>query len=140
VERGIRVQGQGWVIQSAVVLDNDVVMSPPENTTFAANSAAIEVRGFARDNIVVNNRIRGRARAALAVAGAVGAAAAASEKPENNAFLMNDLRDFSTSAADIFIGPGATNTLLIEPQGSVEDHGTGTRCISAVRVPLPFCT
>jgi hypothetical protein len=122
---GIRVHGQGWVIQSAVVVDNDVVMSPPSNTIFAANSAAIEVRGFARGNLVVKNRIRGRARAGLAIAGATGAATA-SENPENNAFFMNDLRDFSASAADIFIGPGATNTLLVAPQGSVEDDGTGT--------------
>jgi Right handed beta helix region len=94
---GIRVQGNAELSESgAVVVDNDVTMSAPEGTVFRANSAAIEIRGAARGNVVVNNRIRGRARAALAVV-----AQAEKGVPSNNMFLSNDLEGFQASLADV---------------------------------------
>jgi hypothetical protein len=54
-------------MEHALVFDNDVIMSPPGGVVFGDFSAGIEVRGFAQDNVIANNRIRGRARAALAV-------------------------------------------------------------------------
>jgi hypothetical protein len=86
---GIRVQGSAWSPESrALVEDNDVTMLAPEDTVFGANSAGIEIRGNAQANTVRNNRIRGRARAALAEVERNGAAA------HNNSFVSNRLEGF----------------------------------------------
>jgi hypothetical protein len=131
----IRLQGQpdpfapsndSGVIERAIVVDNDVTMSAPEGTVFGANSAGIEIRQFAQSNVVVNNRIRGRARAALSVA------IQGMGIPDASAFVLNDLADFQSSLADIFVGAGITNTLVVGRKGTVEDHGIGT-----VVVPMP---
>lgn len=111
---------------SAIVVDNDINMSAPDGTVFAAASGGIQIRGFAQGNSVLNNRIRGRARAALAVmvqnAGI----------PWNNSFVANDLTGFQSSLADIFVDAGVTNTFVIGHQAHVEDHGSGTAV-----VPMP---
>src|SRR5204862_6723423 len=68
---GLHICGQSAALSQAngVVVDNDVMMSAPDGTTFAStNSAGIEFGGFGRGNGALNNRIRGRARAAVAVA------------------------------------------------------------------------
>jgi len=109
-------------IAHAVVVDNDVNMDAPEGTEFDFRSAGIEIFGDnTRDNVVLNNRIRGRARAALSVRG-VGT---------NNAFVLNRLDDFRASLADIFVDVAVMNTFIVG-QGTVADHGVGT-----VIVPLP---
>jgi len=119
---GIRVQGQAaeWPIIGAVVVDNDVNMDAPEGTVFDANSAAIDVRGNAQDNVILNNRIRGRARAALVVA-----INQPSMVATNNRFILNRLTHFEASFADVFVGPGVMNTLIVG-QGTVDDQGVGT--------------
>jgi hypothetical protein len=44
------VQGNAGLSEaSAIVVDNDVTMSAPEGTVFGANSAGIEIRGFAQE-------------------------------------------------------------------------------------------
>jgi len=111
-------------------VDNHVAMEAPEGTIFGARSEAIGIRGnmggSAQGNVVLNNRIRGRARAALAVElSGLGSAAT------NNTFILNRFDDFEASLADIFVGDGVMNT-WIAGQGTVEDHGVGT-----VIVPLP---
>src|SRR5215813_8466884 len=120
---GIRVQGQAveWPIKGAVVVDNDVTMDAPEGTVFDANSAAIDVRGNAQDNVILNNRIRGRARAALVVANDTRITNVAT----NNHFILNRLAHFEASFADVLVGPGVMNTLIVGP-GTVDDQGVGT--------------
>jgi hypothetical protein len=108
-----------WPIEHAIVIDNDVTMSPPEGTVFTADSAGISIRGFAQDNLVVNNRIHGRAAAALSVAVYRGGI------PSNNAFVLNRFNHFEASQADVFVGNGVMNTFVVEP-GTVDDLGTGT--------------
>jgi hypothetical protein len=81
--------------------------------------------GFTSDNVVANNRIRGSARAALAVDPFKGGI------PGNNTFINNRLDDFEASSADIFIGEGVTDTLLFGQEGTIEDQGVNT-----VIVPL----
>jgi len=120
---GIRVQGQAWPIKGAVVVDNDVNMDAPEGTVFDANSAAIDVRGNAQDNLILNNRIRGRARAALVVA-----INQPSQVATNNHFILNRLDHFEASFADVFVGPGVMNTLIVG-QGTVVDQGEGTQVV-----------
>jgi hypothetical protein len=119
---GIRVQGQAavWPIKGAVVVDNDINMDAPEGTVFDANSAAIDVRGNAQDNVILNNRIRGRARAALVVA-----LNQPSMVATNNQFILNRLDHFEASFADVVVGPGVMNTLIVG-QGTVNDQGVGT--------------
>ena len=121
------MQGNAGLSEAGTnVVDNDVTMSAPEGTVFGANSAAIEVRGIAPGNMVINNRIRGRARAALAVV------APGTGTTGNNTFVSNDLDGFQSSLADVFVDAGVTNTVVVGRQISVEDHGGGT-----VVVPMP---
>jgi hypothetical protein len=120
--RGIGVFSQiaAWPMEHAVVMDNSVTMSPPAGTAFGDLSAGIDIRGFTRDNVVANNKIRGRAKAALSVDPFKGGI------PDNNTFMLNRLDDFEASSADMFIGEGVADTLLLEQKGTVEDHGMNT--------------
>jgi hypothetical protein len=86
------------------------------------------IEGFAYDNLVMNNRVRGRARAALSVK-VFGNPTPGT--PGNNAFVLNRLDDFEASVADVFVDDGVTNTLIVG-SGTVDDHGVGT-----VIVPVP---
>ncbi len=116
---GVFSQFAEWPIERAIVVDNDVNMEAPEDTIFGDASAGIAIRGFARGNVVLDNRIRGRARAALSVAVFRGGV------PANNAFVRNRFDDFEGSLADVFVGEHVMNTLIVGP-GKVEDHGVGT--------------
>ena len=113
---GVFSQFPEWPMQRATVVDNVVTMSPPAGTAFGALSAGIDVRGFASDNVVLNNKIRGTARAALGVDSFSGG------NPANTALILNRLDDFEASRADVFIDTGATNTLLVGEARTVENH------------------
>jgi hypothetical protein len=120
--KGIEVFSQfaEWPMESAVVVGNEVTMLPPEGTVFVPFSAGIDIRGFSRDNVVSNNTIRGRARAAVAVDVLRGGI------PDNTAFDLNRFDDFEPSQADVFIDTGVTDTLILGQRGTVEDHGINT--------------
>ena len=99
---GIRVQGSVWSPQwNALVADNDVTMSADEGAIFGTNSAAIEIRGQASNNWVRNNKIRGRARTALAVVAYRGGI------PRNNKLARNDLAGFEASLQHILVDTAA---------------------------------
>lgn len=104
----------------AIVLDNDILMSAEKGTSFTSNSAAIEIKSFAQGNSVLNNRIRGRAWAALSVIGQNGGI------PANNSFLWNEINHFDASTADIYLAAGVQNTIIIGPKTTLQDNGTGT--------------
>jgi hypothetical protein len=126
---GILVHGGGFLRLAeadAIVMDNEVTMVAPEGTVFGANSAGIWILGDAQHNVVLQNRIRGRGRAALAVSDD------GAKIPGNNTFVLNDLTGFQSSLADVVIDAGVTNTLIVGRQRSVVDHGVGT-----VIVPVP---
>jgi hypothetical protein len=122
---GILVQGNTSEV-GAIVADNDVVMSAPDGTTFGANSAGIMITGFAQGNAVLNNRIRGHARAALVLA-VKGAGI-----PARNTFVSNDITGFQSSLADLYVDTGVTSTVVVGQVTKIEDHGAGT-----VVVPVP---
>jgi len=122
---GVRSQVVEWPIERAMVVANDVTMSPPQGTVFGDHSAAIAIQGFAQNNVVENNRIRGRARAALSVDVFMEGI------PANTSLILNDLTGFESSLADVFVDDGVMNTLIVG-NGTVEDHGIGTEI---VRVP-----
>jgi hypothetical protein len=123
---GIRVQGSAAVPEAgAVVVDNDITMLAPDGTVFGSNSAAIEIRAAANANTVLNNRIRGRGRAALAEINQ-------NVAPANNTFVSNDLAGFQSSLADVFVDSGVTATVIVGRSNSIQDNGTGT-----LVVPMP---
>ena len=116
---GVFSQFAEWPMERAIVIDNDVTMTPPEGTVFGPLSAGINIRGFAQSNVALNNRIRGRARAALSVDAFKGGI------PDSNALVLNRFDDFEASVADVFVGNLVTNTRVVGP-GTIEDHGVGT--------------
>jgi hypothetical protein len=121
---GVFSQVADWPI-NAVVVDNKVTMSPPEGVLFGHFSAGIEIRGFAHGNIVGNNIIRGRARAAVAVDVFNGGF------PVNTKFVLNRFDDFDASVAGVIVGNGVSDTLILGQKGIINDHGSNT-------VILPF--
>jgi hypothetical protein len=111
VATAISVLGQGNFPQaSAVIVDNDVTMSAPDGTAFGALSGGIVIKGVATGNSVVNNTIRGRARAAMAVLDQNG------NMPANTSLVANDVDGFQSSVAAISLDSGVTNTLVIGRQ------------------------
>jgi hypothetical protein len=126
-QAGIRLMTRpGEPVSHAIIVDNDVNMSAPEGTAFTATSAAIEVRGASDGNMVLNNRIRGRANFALSVAASTPGTSDFSGVPQNTSFVMNDLTGFTSAQADVFVDAGAANTIAVGGQSTVEDHGAGT--------------
>ena len=113
-------------VSNAVIVDNDVNMAAPGGTQFGDTSAAIELRGTGDGNMVLNNRIRGRANFALSVAGSTPGTVDFTGVPQNTVFLRNDLTDFTSAQADVFVDAGAANTIAVGGQANVEDHGAGT--------------
>jgi hypothetical protein len=126
---GVFSQFADWPMEDAVVVDNEVIMSPPEGMVFGAFSAGIDIRGFAQDNVVANNRIRGRARAAVAVDAFSGGT------PDNTAFLLNRVDDFDAAVADMIVGTGVTNTLILGQRGTIDDQGINTAILPFRRKP-----
>jgi hypothetical protein len=105
----------------AVVVDNEVTMSPPESVLFGDFSAGIDIRGFAHGNFVGNNIIRGRARAAVAVDVFNGGV------PANTAFFLNRFDNFDASVAGVIVGNSVSDTLILGQKGTINDH-----CINTV--------
>ena len=92
---GIRARGfsgPGEMIQRTIS-DNDVIMSPPEESVFGPWNAGVDVRGFARDNVVKGNRIRGRARTALSFA-------RDGKVPAGYTLDLNDQKGFISTSTD----------------------------------------
>src|SRR5262249_50680565 len=123
---GIRVQGNvGLAESNALVVDNDIAMSAPEETIFGANSGAnsagIEIRGSAQANTVRNNTIWGHARAALAVVVQNGAI------PRKNTFLSNNLKGFHASLTTVFVDAGVTDTVVDNHEMPGDDHRVGNQ-------------
>jgi hypothetical protein len=122
---GVFSQVADWPMADAVVVDNEVTMSPPDGVQFGDLSAGIDIRGFAEGNFVGNNIIRGRARAAVAVDVFNGGI------PDNTVFVLNRVSDFDPSVAGLVVGDGVSDTVILGQNGAVNDHGINT-------VILPF--
>ena len=114
-----------WPVVDAVVVDNDIDMSAPAGTVFTDFSAAIGVYGYAQNNVVRDNRIRGAARAGVSIPSVFPLPPLAPASPQGNAFIDNRFVDFVPSDADIFVGSHAFATRIVGP-GTVDDQGTGT--------------
>jgi serine/threonine-protein kinase len=112
-------QVEQWPIVSAIVQENKVSMLPPTGSVSADSSAAIEIKGFARSNVVRDNTILGRAHTALAIE------TFKFGYPEDNAFIDNHLEGFHASLASTLVGSGVLRTRLVHP-GTVVDRGVST--------------
>jgi hypothetical protein len=121
---GVFSQFKAWPMERAIVVDNDVNMSAPEGSLFGNFSAAIGVYGFAQENVVMGNKIRGRAMAALSLP-IFPLPPQVPALPVSNTLVLNHFDGFEPSVADLFIGVGAVNTRIVGP-GTVEDLGIGT--------------
>jgi hypothetical protein len=111
-------------IEHAVVEDNEITMATPPTTTFTAFSAGIGVFGYANDNVVRHNTIRGSARAALSIP-VLPLAPQPPGAPQNNAFIDNRIVDFTPAVADFFVGAQAIGTRIVG-SGTVQYEGEGT--------------
>jgi hypothetical protein len=114
-----------WPVEDAVIVDNDIDMRAPAATVFTEFSAAIGVYGYAQNNVVRNNRIRGAARAGVSIPSVFPLPPLAPATPEGNTFIDNRFVDFVPSDADIFVGNHAFATRIVGP-GTVDDQGIGT--------------
>jgi hypothetical protein len=117
---GVFSQFAAWPVTDAVVLNNKVTMSPPEGVVFGSYSAGIDIRGFVQDNEIGNNTIRGHARAAIGIDVFNGGS------PADTALVLNRFEDFEPSVADVVVGEGVTNTLILGQKGTVSDQGINT--------------
>jgi hypothetical protein len=114
-----------WPVEDAVIVDNDIDMRAPAATVFTEFSAAIGVYGYAQNNVIRDNRIRGAARAGVSIPSVFPLPPLAPATPQGNTFIDNRFEDFVPSDADIFVGNHAFATRIVGP-GTVDDQGTGT--------------
>jgi len=122
---GVFSQVAAWPIEKAEIVDNDIEMRAPAGTVFTPFSAGIAVYGYAQNNVVRDNRIRGAALAGLSIPSIFPLPPAAPATPQDNSFIDNRFVDFVPSDADIFVGNHAFATRIVG-LGTVDDQGTGT--------------
>jgi hypothetical protein len=125
---GVFSQFAAWPIEHALIEDNDIRMRPPTGTIFGAFSAGVGVYGFAQNNIVRHNTIRGAALAALSIPSVFPLPPQAPANPQDNAFVRNRFVRFTPSDADIFVGDHAVGTRIVG-RGTIDDRGTGTTIV-----------
>jgi hypothetical protein len=128
---GVFSQFASWPIERAVVEDNRIAMSPPQGTAFSAFSAGIAVYGFANDNSVSHNQIRGRALAGISVPEFPLSPPLAS--PTDNQFIRNVFVRFTPADSDFFVGAHAVDTRIVGP-GGVDTPATSTIVVRPGRV------
>jgi membrane-associated phospholipid phosphatase len=114
-----------WPVTDAVIVDNDIDMTPPAGTVFTDFSAAIGVYGYAQNTVVRDNRIHGSARAGVSIPSVFPLPPLAPATPQDNAFINNQFVNFTPSDADVFVGSHAFATRIVG-QGTVDDQGSGT--------------
>jgi hypothetical protein len=122
---GVFSQFAAWPMEHALIEDNDIRMRPPTGTVFTAFSAGVGVYGFAQNNVVRHNTIRGAAVAALSIPSVFPLPPQAPATPQDNAFVRNRFLHFTPSDADIFVGDHAVGTRIVG-RGTIDDLGTGT--------------
>lgn len=121
---GIRIGGT----TGAAVRINDVLLSLSEVTVPGAQSAGVVVEGSASANEILENRVRGRGRAAISVIHSDFALdkGSGSGNPADTRIVGNDQALFTATFADVEVGAGAADTLILGGSGSVSDQGTRT--------------
>ncbi len=126
----------------AMVRGNQVVASIPADETPGAQSAGVQVQGSASANQILENRVRGRSRAALSVIFSDFPLdrPKGSGNPNGTTLEKNNAHDFDATLATIEVGRGAQDTRVIGGRGTIVDEGTGTVIagdFQAIPVPMP---
>jgi len=140
---GIRLQGNSVQapLSGARVEDNEISMVLTTGSVPGSQSAGIEVRRMASDNVVAHNRIGGSAAAAIALISDPSGAIFLT--PTDNAFVANNISTFAATLADVLVGPRVMGTTVTGGGGTVDDHGTGTtmdggyRTLTGTHVHVP---
>ncbi len=111
--------------ENARIRQNEIRASVSPGQQPEAESAGVQVRGTAIGNEILENRIRGRGRVALA--------AIHSDfgmdipgNPVRNMFKGNNFQKFEATVAAVEVGEGAVDTHIVGGSGILIDNGTGT--------------
>ena len=112
----------------AVVRANDIVASVPMDRVPGLQSAGVQVEGSATDNEILENRIKGRGRAAISCifSDFPPDKGNGTGKPVGTRFQGNNIQHFEATVATVEIGPGAQNTTIDGGSGTLIDNGTAT--------------
>ncbi|HZQ44623.1 MAG TPA: hypothetical protein VFA99_15320 [Acidobacteriaceae bacterium] len=120
---GVFSQFAAWPVTGAVVVKNEVTMSPPEGVVFGNYSAGIDIRGFVQGNEIGDNTVRGHARTGVGVDVFNGGT------PTDTALVLNRFDDFEPAIADVVVDSGVTDTLILGQKGTVNDQGINTQIL-----------
>jgi hypothetical protein len=115
--------------QNAVVRQNEIVASVPDDKQPGVQSAGVQVQGSANGNDILENRIKGRARAAMSVIFSdfpLDRPAGTDGNPSATRFQGNNVEHFAATVATVEIGPGASDTTITGGSGTLIDNGIGT--------------
>ena len=99
---GVFSQLSAWPIENARVEHNRITMSSPEGTTFDTFSAAIGLYGFANNNLVTHNILRGSARAGI-VTPVFPLPPQAPATPHDNVVTHNNFKRFMATVGNVVV-------------------------------------
>jgi Right handed beta helix region len=115
--------------KKAVIRQNEIVESVPNGKAPGQQSAGVQVQGSANDNEIQQNRIKGRARAAISVIFSdfpLDKPTGTDGNPSATKFQGNNVQQFAPTVATVEIGAVAKNTTITGGSGTLIDHGVGT--------------
>jgi hypothetical protein len=113
----------------AVIRQNEVVASVPQSRVPGLQSAGVQVEGSATGNEILENRIKGRGRAAISVIFSnfdLDKPGETDGNPSATTFQGNNIQRFAPTVATVEIGVGAAKTTIVGGNGTLIDNGIGT--------------
>jgi hypothetical protein len=99
---GVFSQISAWPIENATVEHNRITMTPSDGTIFDTFSAGIGLYGFADNNRVAHNILRGSARAGI-VTPVFPLPPQAPASPHDNVLARNNFKQFMASVGNIVV-------------------------------------
>jgi hypothetical protein len=115
--------------KKAVIKQNEIVASVPEEKGPGLQSAGVQVQGSANDNEIQENRVKGRGRVAISVIFSnfpLDMPAGTDGNPSATRFQGNNAQQFAPTLATVEVGAGAKDTTIVGGSGTLIDNGTGT--------------
>ena len=115
--------------KKAVIRQNEIVASVPSGKLPGEQSAGVQVQGSANDNEILENRIKGRSRAAISVIFSdfqLDKPTGTDGNPSATKFQGNNVQQFAPTVATVEIGAVAKDTTIAGGSGTLIDHGLGT--------------
>jgi hypothetical protein len=115
--------------KNAVIRQNEMRASVPEGNAPGLQSAGVQVEGSANGNEILENRIKGRGRAAISVIFSdfqLDKPTGTDGNPSATKFQGNNIQQFAPTVATVEIGAVAKNTTIDGGSGTLIDNGIGT--------------